>query len=306
MQRPDPNDPILTEAFNRLQAELRLASFEVLVAEQGTQRSVAALRHSAMQAGAFAAVDFARNDQATSVNVWIQDRRSGNTITRTLELADVEDAPRVLALRAVDFVRSALRDSDASAPASVAPPRLKPEPRVPARPTQRRERAIQLRVGAEAAFTGPAKVAYGPAVGLSYRVRNVQLGLSFSGPSLGAEWRDPEGAVTFHQELLLADARWEVLELPPFALAPTLGVGAFQLSARGQATAPLVARTASVWAFAGAPGLALRTTLSADLYLDVSGRALVLLPWPGLRIDQDSTLLARPMFTAGIGLGVEF
>jgi hypothetical protein len=30
------------------------------------------------------------------------------------------------------------------------------------------------------------------------------------------------------------------------------------------------------------------------------------LPWPGLRIDQDSTLLARPMFTAGIGLGVEF
>jgi hypothetical protein len=306
--RPDRTDVVLTEAFNRLQAELWLANFEVEVRGDESGSDAVELRTAAVERGAFAAVAFARSDDTTSVDVWVDDRATGSTATRTLELADVEDAPRVLALRAVDFVRSALRDAEGRErePTSSPTERVEAErPSPHAVEEERRERAVELRLGAEALFTGSPGIGYGPLLGAAYRYRELQIGLAFTGPALGTEWRAEEGIVTFHQELLLAEARFELVRLPPFSLGPTLAVGGYLLPARGEAKPPLVSRSDTEWAFAVAPGIGVRHFLCGDLFLDLSGRALLLLPRPGVSLEEDRTLLLRPLFTAAAGAGVE-
>src|SRR5262245_27204891 len=109
--RPPNSDAVVVEAFNRLRAELRLQSFDVVGLDADPAFvSPESVGEAATREDAFAAISIARRAGATSVDVWIADRVTGKTTLRTLALRRESDAPSVLAVRAVDLLRSSLRE----------------------------------------------------------------------------------------------------------------------------------------------------------------------------------------------------
>jgi len=140
--RPDEADQVLVEAFNRIQAELRLEDFEVAVVPGGPDSTGSvALQEIARRAGSRAAVVFVRREGRTAVDVWLEDRVTGKPGVRSLEQAGSAETPNVLAIRAVDWLRIGLRESvenrpkeepvrvDRAPPPADAPPVVSPPPR---------------------------------------------------------------------------------------------------------------------------------------------------------------------------------
>src|SRR6266498_583506 len=109
--RPADVDAVLVEAFNRLHAELRLQHFEVTIVDANVEaRSPDALEEAAKRADALATISFVRHGSKTKVDVWLADRVSGKTTIRTIEPPGGTDVPNVLAIRAVDLLRTSLRE----------------------------------------------------------------------------------------------------------------------------------------------------------------------------------------------------
>jgi hypothetical protein len=131
--RPRAADPALAEAFGRLKGELLTYDFEVVVLDAGdVAPSPRELSRAAEQARAVASISLVRSEGLATADVWISDRVTGKTTMRTIATAEGREASGVLAVRAVDLLRTSLREL---APGERPPPDVvgaRPE-RAPAR-----------------------------------------------------------------------------------------------------------------------------------------------------------------------------
>ena len=307
--RPPASDDTLSEAFNRLRAELSLQDFEVvvMVAPPGGV-SPEALEEGARKADAFAGVSLARDATGAMADVCIADRVTGKRSQRRLAVSGVDQAPRVLAVRAVDLLRSSLselppgerppEDVVGVAP-GVAPPELNawsvPPP------------LWQLRVApgvVDSAGFGPA---LGGSIALFVRpTTRFSAGVSFIGPLFGAEFVASVGSASIRQELALAQASYNLLPAGAFRLGPTLGLGVYHLEARGEVDEPLQATSGDMFGFAAVGGVEAGLELTRALSLTAALDMLLVTPEPVVAIDTHEMNAQNPLLLASVGLGVAF
>jgi hypothetical protein len=309
--RPEVQDPVLLDAWNRLSAELKIDRFSVQIVDGATvDTAPAALSEVARKLDALAAINLVSETGKTSVDVWLVDRVSGKTTMRTVVVRKSADASSVLAIRAVELLRASLREfeSDERPPADVAGVDRRPVPPAAVRLASRPEPRIRLRAEAllleEGARFGAA---LGPALGVYYRAtERFELGVVASGPLLGAKLDTAAGSATTHQELGVVDARFWAFRSTSIAVGVNAAMGVHFLSAVGQAVAPLVSRSDHLATFAGAVGLSGDVRLSPRIAFGASLRALAFLPNEGVAVAHASGVLAVPtvLVSAGIAVGL--
>jgi hypothetical protein len=107
---PPETDSSLTEAFNRLRGELTMHGFEVEVQTSAEAISPENLALHADSVAAVASVSFVRGGGITTADIKISDRVTGKTTIRTIATPEGTDAASLLALRAVELLRTSLRE----------------------------------------------------------------------------------------------------------------------------------------------------------------------------------------------------
>jgi len=311
--RPEAEDPVLLDAWNRLAAELKIHHFDVEVVDSGAapgeRPSVEVeLSNVARSESALAALALVQETGTTSVDVWLVDRVSGKTTMRRIAVRPGKDASSVLAIRAVDLLRGSLREYDAGErpPPDVVGVVPGPVPEAAAALSARRAprthlfaEALALEEGRDFGF------AAGPALGLSYDVADrVGLGVLVAGPILGASIGTPEGRATLQEELAWFEARWSFLRVHRFSAGADVAFGGLLLGATGQPLPPLVGKSDHVAAFLGAAGLYADFGLTPRIAVDVSIRALSTVPRLGVAVDQASHAIGFPFGAASAGMVV--
>jgi hypothetical protein len=308
--RPPASDSALSEAFNRLRAELLLQDFEVEVLETVESKlSPDALEAAAEQTDAFAGIALTRHGSGANADVSIADRVTGKISVRRLAIKAGGDSPRILAVRAVDLLRASLRELpvDERPPPDVVGVAAGPAPDSVRAFTAERARfqisaALVVLASARDISTG-----YGAALGLWYHpTSRLGLGVWLVGPLVGARFRAENGSASIRHELGQLRATFNVLEPGRLELGPVLGAGVYHLQAQGDVAPPLSARSATVWSFAGSAGLEARLRLSEAVWLGAAAHGLLLTPRPVVAIDQSAEELAPPLLVASTGLGVSF
>lgn len=308
--RPPATDMPMSEAFNRLRAELQLQDFDVQVLDVAEhQLSPDELQAAAQRNDAFAGVALNRHGNGTNADVCIADRVTGKITLRQLAIMAGSDSPRVLAVRAVDLLRESLRELpvDERPPPDVVGVTPAPAPRAIRAFTAKPAR---FRVGAAAAalgVTGGISTGYGAALSFWFRpVPRLAVGALLVGPLVGARYRSPNGDATLRQELVQARALFNLLEPGAVELGPVLGAGAYHVQAQGDVQAPFASQEAATWSFVGSGGIEARWELGASVSLGGSVQALLLTPQPVVAVANETQELAQPLLLAILGLGVSF
>jgi hypothetical protein len=309
--RPPNSDAVLVEAFNRLRAELRLQSFEVVVVDADPAlASPESLGAAAQREDAFAGISITRRAGATSADVWIADRVTGKTTLRTLALKRERDAPSVLAVRAVDLLRSSLREipPGEEAPADVVHVERTPVPdsvREWARPPPPPWR-LRVEGGALGAATGVG-LAYGGGAALSRRLSDsFRVGVAFFGPLVGGSWQTSTGTADARQELAWLEGTVTAWRGGAFEIGVTAGLGVYHLAASSEVEPPLVSTSDDVWSALGSVGPSFTFRASDNLSFGAELSVMGLTPRPGIAVAEDEMVFQMPVFRAAIGLGVEF
>jgi hypothetical protein len=307
--QPPRADVTLSEAFNRLRAELLLQDFDVSVLEVPPPGMNAdALETEAEKAGAFAGISLTRDAGGATADVCIADRVTGKRTQRRLAVTGVAQAPRVLAVRAVDLLRSSLREL----PAGERPPKdvvgVAPEP--PSRALQAWSAPTprwQLRAAGSALGAGRFGPAFGGAVSVMVRpTPRLELGALVVGPLLGARYDASTGRAVVRQELALARGSWNVLPDGALRLGPSLGAGVYHLRAEGEVAKPLRGKSDGLFTFAATGGVAAEVRLTATLSLGLTVDALLLTPEPVVAIETSQASANNPLILASLGVGVAF
>jgi hypothetical protein len=133
--RPERTDPDLDRALVHLQGELTAAGFAVSVVAVDEPVTPAVLRRVGEEQQAFATLTVLRANGNTTADVWIGDRVTGKTSVRTLATTSSERSGKILAIRAVDLLKTSLIEVETSGEpppevVGVAPPsRSRPGPR---------------------------------------------------------------------------------------------------------------------------------------------------------------------------------
>jgi hypothetical protein len=304
---PPGDDPVLADAFHRVEAELRIHHFdaEVVALDTGTEPSEA-LGAVAEKSDALASIAFVRHAGKTSVEVWLVDRVNGKTTMRRLEVGQSRDAANVLAIRTVDLLRMSLSEYDPEEPPPADVVGVERDP-LPAavKELAEPETSFRLRVEAMSLFDGPGfGFAYGPGLGIHYVSAPLEIGLMLAGPLIGAEVETSLGSASVWQELGWLEARLRLLEQSRFELGSSAGAGVHLMQARGQANSPLISRSDSVWSSLGALGLHGELGLSRTVALAASARAIFLLPALGVAVAGEREELGVPLFVASLGVVV--
>ncbi|HEX2873946.1 MAG TPA: hypothetical protein VHP33_21975 [Polyangiaceae bacterium] len=309
--RPPASDTAMSEAFNRLRAELQLQDFEVEVLEVDERKlSPDELESAAQQADAFAGITLNRIGSSATADVSIADRVTGKITVRRLAISAGKDSPGILAVRAVDLLRASLRELpvDERPPPDVIGVGSKPAPEAVRAFTQAEPARFQ--VSAAAVTLGSLREVsngYGASVGFWYRpTERLQLGFLVVGPLVGARYRSPNGDAVVRQELGQLRAGFNLLGPGVLELGPVLGAGVYHLLAQGDVRAPFTGQSAAVWSFAASGGLEARLRLTETLSLGASLQGLLLTPRPVVAVDSASEELGQPLLLATLGLGVAF
>jgi hypothetical protein len=309
--RPAGVDPVLSEAFNRLRAELALQDFDVIVLDaEGSELDADTLSELARREQAFAGISLSRRVESASADVCIADRVTGKVSQRTLSLSDAKDAPAVLAVRAVDLLRSSLREfgPDERASSDVVGVDRGPVPEAVHDWTRAPPSSFRLGASAMALLAEPRLgVAFGPTLSLRARSsESLTLGVVLSGPLVGAELAAGGGRAVLRQELILGEITWTLASNRRFELAPAFAVGAYHLDAKGEAVPPLLSQSEQVWSFALGAGVEAGVRLSERVVVTCAVRALSLSPRPAVAVRDDRQNFAPVIALANLGLGVEF
>ncbi len=309
--RPKAPDSLLREAFNRLRAELLLQDFDVVVKDAGEDTgSPQTIALAAERAGAFAGISLTLEAGTRSANVWLADRVTGKTTMRSFALSRTEDAPSVLAVRAVDLLRSSLREfgPDGAPPADVTGVDRQPVPVEVRAFSAPAPAAFGLSIGAAAlAEVSDLGAAYGPTAAFEHRVTpRVGLALVIAGPLLGASFGARGGQAFLRQELAAVEGRLTAWHVPPLDLGFTLGLGVYHLNARSEVDPPLVAQSDQVTSALGSAGLELEARVTDSVGATASASAIGLLPRPGVAVEDDRLLFKLPLVRATLALLVDF
>lgn len=309
--RPPNTDAVLVEAFNRLRAELRLQSFEVVVVSADPAlASPESVGTAATREDAFAGISITRRAGATSADVWIADRVTGKTTMRTLELKSQREAPSVLAVRAVDLLRSSLRELP---PGEEPPPDVVHIDRAPV-PEAVREWArpppppwrLRVEAGALGAVSGVG-LAYGGGAALSRRMsERFRAGVAFFGPAVGGSWQTSTGNAIVRQEMAWVEGTFVALRAGNFELGASVGVGVYHLKATAEVEPPLVAQSDDVWSALGSVGPCAMLHVSEHFGFGAAIDVIGLTPRPGIAVAEDAMVFQMPAFRMALGVGVEF
>ena len=312
--RPKGGEPVILQAFGRLQGELTVHDFEVVVADAKSEASSPAdLAREAERFGAVAAVSFARSEGAASVDIWISDRVTGKTSMRTIAAARQPEAASILAIRAVDLLRTSLREfGPTEAPPSDvvgahpdrAPERVKTWAAPPAKPLQ-----WSLETGAAVQTTlSNVGVSYGPWAALSWHPPSggYALRVAFQGPLSGAQVTEGDASATVHDLQAFGGFGCRLASVGGLSLEADAAVGAHRLDVQGSAAPPYLGRSDSTWSALLGAGLGVRWQFASAVALAGAGRAVVLLPRPVVVVAERSYPYARPAWQATAALAVSF
>lgn len=313
--KPAQEGGALQEAFNRLRGELSLHGFSVEVAEVSEPLQMGMLESRADEVGAVASVWFAPSEggavgELSRVDVWIGDRVSGTTVKRTILPGEGDQGPSVLALRALELLRSSLRAYTAEQPdravegahperAKKAVRALKSEPEP--------ETRIFLSAAAVVSWSLPdVSTSLGPGFGLGVVHRAVGMRLVARGPLLGG--RAGQGTAAFDAMVLqlLAEPMVFPLRTRALQLGVFASLGAALLQVSGEADLPYSGRTDSTWlaSLGGGADVALRMTRS--LHWIIGAQAAWLLPRPVVNLANSHKKLGSPQLGANVGLRLFF
>jgi hypothetical protein len=306
---PPASDAALSEAFNRLRAELELQDFEVELLDVGERAlSLEELEVATQRADAFAGIALNRHGSGANADVSIADRVTGKISVRRLAIAG-PDSPRILAVRAVDLLRASLRElpADERPPPDVVGASNEPAPASLRAFTKQREH-FQVSAAA-AALTSAQEISggYGAVLTVWYRpTERLGVGIGLVGPLVGARFRASVGSAALRQELGQVRGTFDLFSLGPLVLGPALGAGVYHLQAQGEVVPPLNGETSTVWSFVASGGVEARLELTEVLALSGSVQALLLTPRPVVAIDTELEQLGQPLLLAAMGLGVAF
>jgi len=311
--RPRGADPALSQAFGRLKGELMTYDFEVIVLDAGdVEPTPRELARAAEQARAVASVSLVRSEGLATADVWISDRVTGKTTMRTIATAVDREASSVLAVRAVDLLRTSLREF----PAGEAPPpdvvgatpeRAPPHVRAwAASPMARQPWSVEAAIVLQSTLSKLGSV-YGPSVALGYNPSE-RLGvvLGFQGPLSGGSASSGGASVSLRNEQLFAEMRYRALAGARWSAEVMGAFGAHRLEVEGAAQPPYVGRSDSALAAFAAAGLGFELRLVENAALVASGRAVFIAPRPVVRMAGTELSYGRPALQAGAGLRVEF
>lgn len=311
--RPRGADPALLEAFGRLKGELMSHDFEVIVVDaEEVEASPRRLGKVAEQARAVASISLVRSEGLATADVWISDRVTGKTTMRTIATAANREASSVLAIRAVDLLRTSLREF----PAGEKPPTdvvgASPE-RAPAHvrewAAQRPERkpwAVDAGIALQSTLSTLGSV-YGPSIAVGYNTgEHFGFALVFQGPLTGAHASADRASVSLENEQLFGEVRYRPVVQSWWALEATGALGAHRFDVEGRARAPYVGRSDSALTGLAALGLGFELRLASSAALVAFGRALWLAPRPVVRIADSKLSYGHPAAQLGANLRVEF
>jgi hypothetical protein len=322
---------LLREATSRLHAELTAAGFDVIEiarddgdAREGVEEQKATTT--------FATVALRSAPRKTAIDVWVHDRVTGKSVVRRIEVGSSADAPRVVAIRAMELLRASLleatappletdpRNADAPvlSPLSEAPPADVARwmaPRSATVPSIASSTALVPSFGVEAGaallqgFDG-LKVTPMPSLRLWYAIsERVSLRLAIAGPGYAPEVTAPLGTALVRQELAAVEIAY-AFTLSPRWIVPvaSLGAGAHHLHARGTPTTPGY-RGASddAWSALVDAGLGAALRFSDRAAIVVDARALVLVPRPVISVaGQTAATTGRPSALVSVGVLASF
>jgi hypothetical protein len=311
--RPTTADPALLQAFGRLQGELMTYDFEVIVLDAGdVAPSPRQLAQAAEQARAVASVSLIRSEGLATADVWISDRVTGKTTMRTIATAENREASSVLAVRAVDLLRTSLREISAG---EGPPPEVvgaSPERASPHVREWATGKPVRRRWSVEAGFVVQSTLSrlgsvYGPSISLGYDPsERVGLALGFQGPLSGAHASSERASLSLHNEQLFAEVRYRLVARARWSAEVTGAAGVHRLEVEGAARPPYVGRSDSAFTALTAAGLGLELRLAPSAALLAYGRAVLLAPRPVARMADTELSYGRPAVQAGASLHVDF
>jgi hypothetical protein len=313
--RPPEQDPLRTDAFNRLWAELRIHGFDVQAIDRDAgDNPFATLTEIATEHSAFAAFGFVRRDTGLSLDVVLVEQATGQTSRRRLAFsAGSSDASSLIAVRAVDLLRSSLIEFPEPEPELEPPPAPPPEqveePPPAAPPPDVAPREHTFRLAAEGTLLWPGSqlsVGFGPALAVLHRPWSWFEWGAWIGGVFGTSFDGERGTATVQQELGFLEARAAFIRIQGFSLAVAAGAGVFLLQAHGTVRQPLVPEEDSVASALFTLGLHADQSLGGDFALGLSARALALAPALGVAIAGERAKMQLPAFQASLGLSVGF
>ncbi len=308
--RSAESDAVLVEAFNRLTAELRLQSFDVMVVEAPADfRGAATLEILAHQMQAQAAVALVRHAGTTAVEVWLDDRAGGRPTSYRLEPAAGTELPSVLAIRVVDLLRVSLRELKSETDAQVVRLERSVAPDSTNRVTPTPTRAAwEIRAEGIVIYDNATLGAvFGAGLGVArYLSETARVGILVSGPLIGASWDTPEGSAFVRQELALGEVRLSWWRARRLDLGASVAAGAHYLTAHSSAREPLLSQTGDVWSLAGALGVDGSFRLASNAAVSVTVRAVSMTPRAGVGLGSSTTVLGWPLVSASAGFLVGF
>ncbi len=307
---PAAPDQVLEEAYNRLRGELAAYGFEVVQVGAEPGSTPQRLELAADRAQGVAAISFVRSPSDTTIDLWISDRATGKTTLRRLSTGADRDAPRTLAMRAVDLLRASLREL--SEPAGVPPdvvgahPERAPSPvRLWAAPPPSSWAArleligfLPLAVSAPGAGFG-AGVEYGftEVVWLRAELSTRLGGASVTYDEVSAELRHQLGSI----ELALHPWTSSLVDFEAAA-----GGGALRLGVTGSASGEYAGRSDESWFGALSAGAGFSAALGSKVRLGLMARWLALLPRPVLHLGDGEIELDSGMLMLSSSLQVRF
>jgi len=306
---PAADDATLSDAFNRLRAELNIHDFEVEVRDIPLgHEPTDALTRVAQTTDAFAAIALLRRRDQATVQIWLVDRVSGKATMRALQVEPGSDAANLLSIRAVDLLRASLREFNLNEkpPADVANVDRRAVPRVVRKLAQRPAPVFSLRADVMAVYQWPQiGASAGPALGGAFRLGDaVELNVVAAGPLIGAKYASPEGTTALRQEFAWVEPCWHALRFGRASLGVGVVAGGLLLHASGQPKPPLVAQSAVLFGFLWGFGLHSEVELSHGIAAEFALRALGTAPRMGLRMNQEQMVIGMPMPAVSLGLRV--
>jgi hypothetical protein len=310
--RPRTADPALAQAFGRLKGELMTYDFEVIVVDGDGDASPRQLARVAEQARAVASVSLVRSEGLATADVWISDRVTGKTTMRTIATSEDREASSVLAVRAVDLLRTSLREFP---PGERPPPDVvgaTPE-RAPAHVREwaaakplRQPWSVEAGIVVQSTLSRLGSV-YGPAISLGYDPsERVGFALGFQGPLSGAHASSQGATLALRNEQAFAEVRYRAFSRARWAAGASAALGAHRLDVEGTTKTPYVGRSDSAFTAFAAAGLTFELVLVRGAALLAFGRAVFLAPRPVAHVAEEALPYGRPALQTGASLRVEF
>jgi hypothetical protein len=263
-----------------------------------------ALDAETTRADAIAGIALTRDSTGATADISIDDHLTGKRLQRRISVQD----PAVLAVRAVDLLRSSFLELPSGEKpqmdvVGVSAKPMPPEVRAFSAPQPK----WQLQAAGAALWSRPFGFGYGGSVALHFQPNsNLDFGIEWAGPLIGARFSSTYGDAVIEQSLLVLRGSWNLLPAGVVRWGPTVGFGAFYLHAQGNVSPPLVATAGDTFSFACSAGAQLEVILSSALRLDASVDSLFLIPEPIVAVYLAQASSKLPLIKASLGLGVAF